>query len=138
MLSSSRFMVAIHVLSMLARKPDAGPVCSSIIAQSVNTNPVVIRRLMSQLEKGGLVSSVAGRAGGFLLNRGACDMTLADIYSAVEDDAVFRMHKVDPDADCPVAAQIGKILGPKLRMAELALTASLKSTKLSEVASAIS
>ena len=60
MLSSSRFLVAIHVLSMLAHKSGAGPVCSSVIATSVNTNPVVIRRLMSQLEKANLVTSVAG------------------------------------------------------------------------------
>ena len=137
MLSSSRFLVAIHVLSMLAHKADAGPVCSSVIATSVNTNPVVIRRLMSQLEKANLVTSVAGRAGDFLLNRKACDMTLADIYSAVEDDAVFRMHKIGPDADCPFAAQLGKVLEPKLKLAERALTTSLNATKLSDVALAI-
>jgi Rrf2 family protein len=137
MLSSSRFLVAVHVLSMLAHKSGSGPVCSSVIATSVNTNPVVIRRLMSQLEKANLVTSVAGRAGGFLLNRKACDMTLADIYSAVEDDTVFRMHKIGPDNDCPFAAQLGKILEPRLKSAERAMTASLDSTKLSDVALAI-
>ncbi|MEO6607881.1 MAG: Rrf2 family transcriptional regulator [Aestuariivirga sp.] len=138
MLSSSRFLVAIHVLSMLAHKSKAGPVCSTVIAQSVNTNPVVIRRLMSQLEKANLVTSVAGRSGGFLLNRNSCEMTLADIYAAVEDDAVFRMHKIGPDADCPFAAQLGKVLAPKLKSAEQAMTASLHMTKLSDVALAIS
>ncbi len=51
MLSSSRFVVAIHALSLLARHGKAGPVCSSMIATSVQTNPVVIRRLMAELEK---------------------------------------------------------------------------------------
>jgi Rrf2 family protein len=138
MLSSSRFLVAIHVLSMLAHRSDSGPLCSNVIAKSVDTNPVVIRRLMSQLEKASLVTSIAGRAGGFLLNRKACDMTLADIYSAVEDDAVFRMHKIGPDALCPFAAQLSKILEPKLKSAERALTASLSDTRLSDVALAIS
>lgn len=138
MLSSSRFLVAVHVLTMLAHKSGSGPVCSSVIAQSVNTNPVVIRRLMSQLEQAHLVTSVAGRAGGFLLSKKACDMTLADIYSAVEDDAVFRMHKIGPDADCPFAAQLGKILEPRLKLAEKALTTSLHATRLSDVALAIS
>ena len=137
MLSSSRFIVAIHVLSMLAHKSEAGPLCSSVIAQSVDTNPVVIRRLMSQLEKANLVTSVAGRSGGFLLNRKACDMTLADIYAAVEDDTVFRMHKIGPESECPFAAQLGKVLAPRLKSAENALTASLNGTKLSEVAFAI-
>ena len=57
MLSSSRFVVAIHALSVLARNSGKGPVCSNMIAQSVHTNPVVIRRLMSELEKATLVAS---------------------------------------------------------------------------------
>ena len=93
---------------------------------------------MSQLEQAKLVTSVAGRAGGFLLNKKSCDMTLADIYAAVEDDTVFRMHKIGPDAECPFAAQLGKILEPRLKLAEKALTTSLHATKLSDVALAIS
>jgi Rrf2 family protein len=108
MLSSSRFVVAIHALSVLARHAAKGPVCSNMIAQSVHTNPVVIRRLMSELEKAELVASTAGRSGGFSLARPAPQITLADVYRAVEDDAVFRMHKLDPEAACPVAAQVGQ------------------------------
>jgi Rrf2 family protein len=137
MLSSTRFIVAIHALSVLARSRDNGPVCSTMIAQSVHTNPVVIRRLMSELERAKLVASVAGRSGGFTLARPALDITLADVYGAVEDDAIFRMHKVDPDAECPVAAQLGKVLSPSLRAAEMAMTASLRQTTLDDVSRAI-
>ena len=59
------------------------------------------------------------------------------MYAAVEHDTVFRMHKVDPDADCPVASQLGRILAPRLREAEMALTRSLSGTKLSEVATSL-
>ncbi|MDE2445949.1 MAG: Rrf2 family transcriptional regulator [Alphaproteobacteria bacterium] len=137
MLSSSRFIVAVHVLSLLARNAGKGPMCSSAIAESVGTNPVVIRRMMSELEKASLVTSTAGRSGGFELSRGACDISLACVYAAVENDEVFRMHKVNPEADCPVACQLGKILAPRLKEAELALTRSLSGTKLSEVARAL-
>jgi Rrf2 family protein len=85
MLSSSRFIVAIHALSVLARHANKGPVCSSTIATSVDTNPVVIRRLMAELEKAKLVRATAGRCGGFELERNADGITLADIYQAVED-----------------------------------------------------
>ena len=138
MLSSSRFMVAIHVLSILARSAGKGPVCSGALAESVDTNPVVIRRLMSQLEKARLVKSTAGRCGGFQLSHDACQMTLADIYVAVEDDEVFRPHKAGPDHHCDIAQKLAAALGPKLRAAERALTASLGETRLSEVAGAIS
>jgi Rrf2 family protein len=137
MLSSSRFVVAIHALSVLARYSGKGPVCSSMIAQSVHTNPVVIRRLMSELEKATLVSSTSGRSGGFALARPAAAISLADVYEAVEDDAVFRMHKIDPHAECPVAAQIGKALSPSLRAAESAMTTSLRQTTLDDVSRSI-
>ncbi len=137
MLSSSRFVVAIHALSVLARAAGKGPVCSTAVAESVRTNPVVIRRLMSELEKAKLVRAVAGRSGGFELDRRADTITLADVYRAVEDEAVFRMHKISPDSACPVAAQIGKILTGPLRAAESALSNSLAQTTLKDVASAI-
>lgn len=137
MLSSSRFVVAIHALSVLARAAGKGPVCSTAVAESVHTNPVVIRRLMSELEKAKLVRAVAGRSGGFELDRDAQAITLADVYRAVEDENVFRMHKVAPDTACPVAQQIGRILTGPLKAAESALSSSLAQTTLKDVASAI-
>jgi Rrf2 family protein len=137
MLSSSRFIVAIHSLVILARNWGKGPVCSKMIAASVDTNPVVIRRLMSSLESANLVKSVAGRTGGFALAKQSDQITLADIYQSVEDVTVFRMHKVDSHSDCPVAAQMAKILMPKLKLAEEALRLSLGNTTLKDVEATI-
>jgi Rrf2 family protein len=137
MLSSSRFVVAVHAMAILAREPDGRPVCSALIAKSVHTNPVVIRRLMSALEKSGLVQSVAGRSGGFVLSRSGADISLGDIYCAVEDNTVFRMHKTDADDDCPVAAQMGEVLQPFLKSAETALTGALGQTSLNQVVAGI-
>lgn len=137
MLSSSRFIVAVHAMSVLARFAGKGPVCSAVVAESVHTNPVVIRRLMTELEKADLVRSVAGRSGGFELNREASTISLADVYFAVEDESVFRMHKTDPESHCPVAAQLGKILSSPLRAAECALHSSLAKTSIRDVATAI-
>ena len=137
MLSSSRFIVAVHAMSVLARFSGKGPVCSGTVAESVHTNPVVIRRLMTELERAKLVKSVAGRSGGFELNREADTITLADVYHAVEDENVFRMHKVDPNSNCPVAAQLGRILNGPLRAAECALHKSLSQTSIRDIAAAI-
>ena len=137
MLSSSRFIVAVHALSVLARFAGKGPVCSATVAESVHTNPVVIRRLMTELEKADLVRSVAGRSGGFELNRDASSITLADVYFAVEDENVFRMHRTDPQSSCPIACQLGKILSAPLRAAECALHSSLAKTSIRDVAHAI-
>jgi Rrf2 family protein len=137
MLSSSRFIVAIHALSVLARYAGRGPVCSNQVAQSVNTNPVVIRRLMSDLEKANLVTSAAGRTGGFSLARSADGISLADIYRAVEDETIFRMHKTDPHSECPIGAQICKVLAGPLQAAESALAASLAGTTLKDISARI-
>lgn len=137
MLSSSRFIVAVHAMSVLARFAGKGPVCSAMVAESVHTNPVVIRRLMTELERARLVRSIAGRAGGFELNRDPSDITLADIYFAVEDENVFRMHKTDPNSHCPIAAQLGRVLDAPLRAAECALHSSLAKTSIRDVATAI-
>ncbi len=133
MLSSSRFIVAIHALSVLARSAGKGPVCSNAIATSVHTNPVVIRRLMSELEKSAIVKSTAGRTGGFELGRPALNISLADVYGAVEDDTVFRMHKTDPNAECPIACQLKSVLSKPLKAAEDAMTLALGKTSLEDV-----
>ena len=78
-----------------------------------------------------------GRAGGFELDRKADDITLADVYFAVEDENVFRMHKADPNSPCPVAAQLGAVLNGPLRAAECALHTSLAKTTLRDVSTAI-
>lgn len=87
--------------------------------------------------KASLVASTSGRSGGFSLARPAPQITLADVYRAVEDEAVFRMHKLDPEAACPVAAQLSKVLSPPLRAAESAMTMSLQLTTLDDVSQAI-
>jgi Rrf2 family protein len=138
MLSSSRFAVAVHVLGLLLHYGKKGPVCSAVIAQSVDTNPVVIRRLMSQLESHGLVTSSTGRSGGFLLARHADQINLAEIYQAVEDEQFFRVHKSGIDSDCPLASGIMKQLMPKLAIASQAMTKSLGETRLSELIPQIS
>ena len=133
MLSSSRFVVAVHVLSLLAHYGEKGPVCSTTIAKSVDTNPVVIRRLMSQLEDHGLVKSTSGRAGGFLLARRAAEISLSDVYRAVEDAQVFRMHKSGESPECETAIAIMRALLPRLEDASAAMTRSLAATTLSDI-----
>jgi Rrf2 family protein len=133
MLSSSRFVVAVHILSILAREAGRGPICSQEIAASVETNPVVIRRMMADLEKMKLVKATSGRSGGFQLAPSACQVTLADIYGAVEDKTIFRIHKLDPNNSCPTALAVLKSLEPKLRIAEAALTNALHTVTLRQI-----
>jgi DNA-binding IscR family transcriptional regulator len=78
---ATRFAVAIHILLLLATEP-AGQATSGRIAESVGTNPVVIRRLAGQLARAGLVRIRRG-PGGAELARPADAITLADVWTAM-------------------------------------------------------
>jgi Rrf2 family protein len=78
---ATRFAVAIHILLLLATEP-AGQATSGRIAESVGTNPVVIRRLAGQLARAGLVRIRRG-PGGAELARPAEAITLADVWAAM-------------------------------------------------------
>ena len=81
---SSRFSVAVHVLSLLALPEQDGVLLTSErMAGSVNTNPVVIRRILGQLKKAGLVE-VRPASGGTFLTRQPAAITLLEVYRAVE------------------------------------------------------
>jgi Rrf2 family protein len=137
MLGSSRFVIGIHVLAILARAYGRRPVCSTFIAQSVNTNPVVIRRLMASMEQHALVKSLAGRNGGFVLARPPRDITLQEIFSALEGSELFRMHAREPSKQCPVGACIARVVSKPLRHAEEAMSAALARTTLKDVVAEI-
>ena len=137
MLGSSRFVIGIHILAILARAYGRKPICSSFIAQSVNTNPVVIRRLMANMEQHALVKALAGRNGGFVLARPPGDITLQEIFTAMEGSELFRMHAREPSKECPVGACILRILSKPLRSAEEAMNSALARTTLRDVVAEI-
>jgi Rrf2 family protein len=107
--TSSRFAVAVHVLTLLAWTGEE-PLKSEMIAGSVNTNPVVIRRIVCALARAGLVSSQTGAAGGTRLARAAREITLREVYRAVEPRVIFAMHRQQPNRHCPVGMNIGAAL----------------------------
>lgn len=123
---SSRFTVAIHVLSLISLNQNIVST-SEWIAESVNTNPVVIRRVLGKLKKAGLVDIRRGLGGATLL-RNLEDITLLDVYRAVEvveDGDLFQMHE-NPNPNCPVGANIQDVLELILVQAQDAMEAVLK------------
>lgn len=136
MSKNCRFAVAVHIASVLALSPDK-PCTSEWIAGSVNTNPVVIRRLLSAMAKAGLVSSSRGSAGGSLLARQASAITLLDISRAVEEsDGPALPHQM-PNPACPVGRNIQPVLVRIFDRAEAARETVLAATLLSDVIGAI-
>ncbi len=109
MAANSQFSMAVHILTLLAKAGEAN-VKSESIAASVNTNAVVIRRLMGQLNSAGLVASQTGALGGTRLAKNADKISLCDIYKAVCCSEVFALHGRAPNQDCPVGRSIESVL----------------------------
>jgi DNA-binding IscR family transcriptional regulator len=103
---SSKLSVGIHILTIFALKPDE-PLTSDFIACSVNTNPVVIRRLLGSLRAAGIVDSKTGVGGGWSLLVDPERITLLDILRAVEPhNEIFALHRTDPNPECPCGLHI--------------------------------
>ena len=109
MAANSQFSMAVHVLSMLARSKDEN-LKSDYLAGSVNTNAVVIRRLLGQLNQAKLVVSQTGASGGSRLARCPNEINLSEIYKAVNCGEVFALHGRAPNRDCPVGKNIEAVL----------------------------
>ncbi|MDE2491055.1 MAG: Rrf2 family transcriptional regulator [Elusimicrobia bacterium] len=131
MAANSRFAVAVHALALIARRPDERH-CSREIAASVATNPVVIRRLLAQLQRAGLVRSSRGAEGGFLLGRPAARITLYDVYRAVEEGGFFARPEKGNDA-CPVARRMKGLLDGVFARVESKVAPELRRTSLADV-----
>jgi Rrf2 family protein len=132
MSTSSRFAVAVHMLTMIARSGDE-PVKSEALAESVNTNPVVIRRLLCELSKAELVSSQKGSLGGSRLAKAPEEITLFDIYKAVEPKNLFSMRRQKPSGRCPVGGRIETVLGDVLTEVNSAVEGVLLKRTMAEI-----
>ena len=108
---------------------------SEQVAESVNTNPVVIRRMLCELAESKLVVSQTGAMGGSKLAREPEQITLLDIYQAVESPGVFSLHRHPPSRRCPVGVNIGTVLNEVLGEVDSAVERVLANITVKDVVS---
>ncbi|MEO2203933.1 Rrf2 family transcriptional regulator [Paenibacillus pabuli] len=113
---STHFSVSVHCLLLLSfSAPER--ITSAMIAGSVNTNPVVVRRILGGLKKAGLVDSSPGMRG-FYLAKPASEITLAMIYQAAKDEGpLFPIHG-NCNPNCDVGLHIDSLLTNLYQVAE--------------------
>lgn len=115
----SRLSGVLHVLLHMAEQD--GPVTSEALAKAMNTNPVVIRRIMAGLRDECYIRSVKGHGGGWTL---ACDLstvTLRDVYTALGCPPLLAMGNRTESPGCLVEQAVNAALGQAFRDAEALL-----------------
>ncbi len=130
--ASSQFATAIHTLALLAQSPDAFRT-SNEIAESTHSHPVVVRRLMADLQEAGVVETQKGPGGGVRLARLPRQITLSDVYQAVQTSEPLHLPQAEPNKNCPIGQVMQSILENIFARAEAAMTAELARTTLNDV-----
>lgn len=132
MKASCRFAMALHVLAVLACK-DGDHVSSQLLAASVNTNPVIIRRLLLALQRARLVETRKGPGLGSRLSRAPARISLVEIFRAVDGEERFVMPTRRPNTACPVGHRIRPALQGVFDSARAALEQDLSRRTLAEL-----
>lgn len=132
MAANSQFSMAVHILTMLACS-EGENVKSECLAGSVNTNAVVIRRILSQLGQANLVISQTGASGGARLAKRPDEIRLTDVYHAVLCGEVFALHPKGANKDCPVGRNIEAVLCNLQKVIDRAVDEKLAEYTLGDV-----
>lgn len=130
---STQFTIAVHALIMIAYFPDIR-VTSEMVAESVGNNPVIIRNIYGKLKRAGILTIQRG-TGATALTRPANNITLWDVYQAIETDAVDEIFKFSDTLSgvCPIGSSIRELLMIHLQEAVNLLKDSLSKTSIEEL-----
>ncbi len=131
---SSRFTIAVHILTAIDTFKNDFKITSDFLASSINVNPVIIRKTMQQLKGAGLIEVKRG-TGGMNISRPLSEISLLDIFNAVEpleNDQLFHFHE-NPNPQCPVGRNIHYGLDDKLASVQKAMETELKNITLEDV-----
>lgn len=129
---SSRLPIAVHILLAIVEFDGKEKTTSTFLAGSVNVNPVIIRNTLGQLKAAGLVTVKAGE-GGASLAKEPKDITLTDVFDAVEkEETLFHFHD-NPNPDCPVGKNIHAVLDRRLFAIREAMREQMESITLQDL-----
>lgn len=133
---SSKYTVALHILTCVDAFKNEYKVTSDFLAGSINTNPVIVRRLLTKLKNAGLIK-VARGTGGIELTRPLNKISFLDVYAATEPENkadLFRFHE-SPNPNCPVGRNIHNLLDGKLAAIQEAMESEMKRYTIADLSS---
>jgi Rrf2 family protein len=133
---NTQFPIAVHIMAALGYHPGADTT-SALLATSVNTSPSFVRRVLARLSRAGLVQTATGKAGACWLARDAREISLLDIYRAVDAPRAFSIHHYAEQKSCPVSCHIKHALDRALDKTQKAMESSLDEITLAQIVSQV-
>jgi Rrf2 family protein len=127
----SKLSGVLHVLLHMAETD--GPVTSETLARAMQTNPVVVRRVMAGLRQAGFVSSAKGHGGGWVLSCSLAAVTLGDIHNAVGAPALLAIGNRTESPGCAVEQAVNAALNGVCDEAEALLLKRFNSITLADL-----
>ncbi len=127
----NRLSGILHVLLHMADRP--APATSETLAQIMQTNPVVVRRVMAGLRKRGIVRSERGHGGGWTLIRDPADVTLRDIYDGIGAPPLFAIGNRNAAPHCAIERSVNAVLDSTLKAAGTLLLKSFETVTLAKL-----
>ena len=106
---------------------------SQTLAASVNTNPVVVRRLLLALRRARLIETFTGRHGGARLRKNPRQISLVDIYDAIEPRPVIPVNERRALKKCHVSCHMKSIMTHVAESTEDAIRSQLRRTSLADL-----
>jgi Rrf2 family protein len=135
MANNVQFSIAVHLLAGLGCGCDKAGVTSSHLAKSVNTSASFVRRTLAKLSKAGLVETATGKAGACWLAKDAKNISLLDVYNAVDAPMAFAIHGYAEQKVCFVSCHIKTALEKALAKTQKAMETSLAEISLAQIVS---
>ena len=132
---SSRFTIALHILTCIEEFKNDYKITSDFLSSSINVNPVVIRRILQKLKSAGIITVARGNVGSMEINKDLKDITFYDVYKAVDcvdDEGLFHFHE-NPNPLCPVGRNIHNVLDKRLDAIQQAMENEMKKSTLADV-----
>jgi len=129
---STQFSIAVHMMAGLGYT-GASDMTSTQLAASVNTSPSFVRRVLSKLSKANLVSTTMGKTGSTALARDPKEISLLEIYRAVEAPKAFAIHDYPVQQHCKVSCTIKESMDKVLARTQTSMEKSLSEISLADV-----
>jgi Rrf2 family protein len=132
MATNTQFSIAVHLMIALGFKCEQ-QATSSQLAMSINTSPSFVRRILSKLSKSGLVATTTGKSGACVLAKKPEEISLLEIYRAVDAPKTFAIHDYPVQGSCAVSCNIESVMQKVLVRAQDSFEGNLGETTLAQV-----